>query len=91
MTNVINLQRFVNNKNADKAYKTINDLEINVLQFLKEKGINPHQVPNLNIALAVLKGTIDAYYGQETDLVNLLKLSVSLQQEIDDLEGRRMI
>lgn len=91
MSNIVNLNQYVNNKNVEKSNKMNNEIEYYILQFFKERNIAPHQVPNLHIALAVLKGTIDAYYGQDSDLVSLLSLSINLQKEMDDLEGRRMI
>ena len=92
MSNIINLKQYVNNKNADKAYNLSRELENIVFQFFNDKNIPPHTVPNLHIALAVLKGSIDEYYGQdESELATILKVTVDIQKEIDDLMGRRMI
>ena len=88
---VLDFNNYLNIQKAQKSEDINSALNHMILKYLINNGITPSDIPNLHLALGVLRGAVEEYFDQESELSSLLGLTVNLQKEIDQLNGRRMI
>lgn len=88
---ILSFTEYLNKQKAQQSETINSELHTMILRYLVNNGVTPSDIPNLHLALGILKASIEEYFDQESELLPLLGLTISLQKEIDHLNGQRMI